>query len=345
MNITTNVHFTLPVDCYNDEGELERVEKSLHDIPHCCLGEFSGFEALHLFAFFPKLALHPDGTTTFLTDKQQSLWVDSVFLPALYGEYEGEDGLLQHFPGSYETAKANALSHSTEQSTYDHKGLHLPRQQLIRHFIQPEKLSRLWDRVLEAIQGNPELLDFQGVVLYAAAKDLKSRYISTSLSTVCSRWERQYTYAVDAQFHTLDRAFVDLGKQVTAQGSYLYPSPILDGREPQSFLYKRCCLESFFQWFCEHALDQDGKKEAEEPNNLPIRHLYTTALTRDAANMTLEFPIGSINRKEGHIYSQFYSEVQAPFNAAKAYPFENTGYESLAIDPTFWRLQHMLAER
>ena len=56
---------------------------------------------------------------------------------------------------------------------------------------------------------------------------------------------------------------------------------------------------------------------------------------RDAANITLEFPIGSINRREGHVYSQFYSEVKAPFDAAKVYPFENTGYKSLAIDPSF----------
>ena len=104
----------------------------------------------------------------------------------------------------------------------------------------------MWDRVLEAIESNAALSDFQGVVLFAHAKDLKSRYISTSLSTVCSKWERQYTYAVNAQFHTLDQAFVDLGKQVTAQGSYLYPSPVPDGQEPQSFLYKHCCLESFF---------------------------------------------------------------------------------------------------
>jgi hypothetical protein len=48
MNIATNVYFTLLVDCYNDEGELECVEKSLHEIPYCCLREFSGFEALHL---------------------------------------------------------------------------------------------------------------------------------------------------------------------------------------------------------------------------------------------------------------------------------------------------------
>jgi hypothetical protein len=142
-------------------------------------------------------------------------------------------------------------------------------------------------------------------------------------------------YAIDAQFHALDQAFVDLRKQVTAQGSYLYPSPILEGQEPQSFLYKRCCLKSFFQWFCAHALDQEGKKEEEEPNNLPKKHLYTAVLTCDAANMTLEFPIRSIDRKEGYVYTQFYSEVKALFDAAKAYLFENTGYESLAMDPAF----------
>jgi hypothetical protein len=79
--------------------------------------------------------------------------------------------------------------------------------------------------------------------------------------------------AIDAQFHAVDQAFVDLGKQVTTRGSYLYPSPIREGQVPQSFLYKRCCLESFFQWYCAHALDREGKREAEEPDNLPKRHL------------------------------------------------------------------------
>jgi hypothetical protein len=36
-----------------------------------------------------------------LTDEQQDLWLDGVFLPALYTEHEGEDKLLQHFPTSY----------------------------------------------------------------------------------------------------------------------------------------------------------------------------------------------------------------------------------------------------
>jgi hypothetical protein len=51
------------------------------------------------------------------------------------------------------------------------------------------------------------------------------------------------------------------------------------------------------------ANDREGKREEKERNNLSKKHLYTTALTRDAANMTLEFPIGSIDRKEGHVYT------------------------------------------
>jgi len=94
MNIATNVYFTLLVDCYNNKGELGRVEKPLQKMPYCCLGEFGGFKGLNLFAFFPKLALHPNWTTTFLIDKQQSVWVDGVFLLAFYAKLKGEDGLL-----------------------------------------------------------------------------------------------------------------------------------------------------------------------------------------------------------------------------------------------------------
>jgi len=70
INIASNVYFILLVDCYNDKGELKQVEKLLYEIPYCCLGRFSGFKGLDLFAFFLKLALHPKQTTTFLTDKQ-----------------------------------------------------------------------------------------------------------------------------------------------------------------------------------------------------------------------------------------------------------------------------------
>jgi hypothetical protein len=51
--------------------------------------------------------------------------------------------------------------------------------------------------------------------------------------------------------------------------------------------------------------------------------------------MTLKFPIGSMEEKFGHVYSQFYSDAYAPFSAAKVTPFENPSYENLAVDPAF----------
>lgn len=60
MNIATDVHFTLPVDSYDKRGALERVQTPLHHIPHCCLGEFSGFEGL----FLPKIDDDNDATST-----------------------------------------------------------------------------------------------------------------------------------------------------------------------------------------------------------------------------------------------------------------------------------------
>jgi hypothetical protein len=94
-----------------------------------------------MYAFFPSIS-HPNQTTTYLTDDLQGLWVDGIFLPALYRAHEGEDGLLQHFPASYAVAQANALSHGTERSTFD-SDLQVSRTQLVKYFIQPEKLSKI----------------------------------------------------------------------------------------------------------------------------------------------------------------------------------------------------------
>jgi hypothetical protein len=59
MNIATDLHVTLPVDSYGRGGWINQVQKPLNKIPHCNLGEISRFEALYLYAFFPRLALNP----------------------------------------------------------------------------------------------------------------------------------------------------------------------------------------------------------------------------------------------------------------------------------------------
>ena len=214
MSLKGNIHFTAMANSYIDK-KLVYGQTPLHQIPHCCLGEIAGFNDLLLYAFFPKMH-HPHRTTTYVTEEQQRIWVDKIMLPALYNEHQGEEGLLQHFPSSFDAAKAVALSHGLEKSSYDHE-FHLSRQQLIKQFIQPEKLVGIWDQVVAEVEARPAYAMFQGVFLFASAKDLKSRYMSKSLSTMHSKWNRQYKWAIDSQFQPLNTAYVDLGKQITAQ--------------------------------------------------------------------------------------------------------------------------------
>jgi hypothetical protein len=154
--------------------------------------------------------------------------------------------------------------------------------------------------------------------------------------TTTSKFEKQYKWAINPEFQPRNQVFIDQAKQNTAQGSYLYPCAIPVGQEPQTYLWKRCCLESFVDWFCTRPIGYEGqnrgRRRRREPNNKPEVHLYSVALTRDVANLTIHFPIGSKKRRKGLIYSQFYSEVHAPFNAARVTPFENKGYENLAVD-------------
>jgi hypothetical protein len=347
LNIASDLHFTLPADYYvtNKETKQKRLKngpRPLHQIVHYCLGIISGFEDLRLYAFFPRIS-HPNRTTTYLTNDQQRLWLNSVFLPALYAEHKGQDGVLQHFPTSYRVAQANALSHSTERTVFDHE-THLSRQQLLRYFVQPEKLAGMWERMLATIEDTPALADFKGVTLFATAKDLKLRYMSTSLPAVYQKWKQHYKWAIEPKFQAQKQGFVDFGKQVTAEGSYLSSSAVLDGAKPQTFVYKRCCLESFFQWYCERNRPAHSNRKGkgknredggeEEPDNKPQKALYTNFLTKEVANMTIHFPEGSKERREGHVYTQLYSEEQAPFNVAKLTPFANEGYEHLAVDPS-----------
>jgi hypothetical protein len=410
LNIALDVHFTMPADFYitnkvTKEKRLKNGPRPLHQIVHCCLGTISGFEGLRLYAFFPKIS-HPNRTTTYLRDDEKRLWLDSVFFPALYAEHKGEEGVLQHFPASHKVAQANALSHGTERTVFDHE-MHLSRQQLLEYFIQPEKLAGIWERVLATIEDTPALAVFKGVTLFATAKDLKLRYMSALLPTVSRKWKQHYKWAINPAFQARKQAFIDLGKQVTAEGSYLFPSTVPDyeeptilageepiileptipageeppilgptipageepsilgptipageepsilgptipageepsilgptipaGEEPQTFVFKRCCLESFFQWYCPTHSDRKGKKKEEDPDNRPQRNLYSNFLTKDATNMTIHFPNGSKERAGGYVYLQQYSEVHAPFNAAKLTPFANKGFEHLAVDPS-----------
>jgi hypothetical protein len=99
--------------------------------------------------------------------------------------------------------------------------------------------------------------------------------MSPSVPTMHLKFEKQYNWAIDAKFQARSRVFIDPAKQVTAQGSYLFPSPIPDSHEPQTFIYKRCCLESFVEWYYKPS-DRKGKKNTS--NKKPEKQFYTNFL-------------------------------------------------------------------
>ncbi|KAL1648604.1 hypothetical protein SLS61_006731 [Didymella pomorum] len=56
---------------------------------------------------------------------------------------------------------------------------------------------------------------------------------------------------------------------------------------------------------------------------------------QDSANQTLFAALGSTERLEGLVYSQFYRLVKAPFNTSKAYVFKQDTLKNLALDPSY----------
>lgn len=56
-------------------------------------------------------------------------------------------------------------------------------------------------------------------------------------------------------------------------------------------------------------------------------------MLRDACGMTSLTLKCSQLHKGGLLYSQFYSSVKEVIDAAKSYPFQNDGFEEMALDP------------
>ena len=69
---------------------------------------------------------------------------------------------------------------------------------------------------------------------------------------------------------------------------------------------------------------------------------YPFATFGKAGNITIASRYRSPAYKAGLIYSQFYSLIKVPFDAAKVYIFNNEAMENFALDPAYvWTLKHV----
>ena len=108
----------------------------------------------------------------------------------------------------------------------------------------------------------------------------------------------------------------------------IVPDPELsDGKGGLTWMWRHCCLEKVAEAFA---------MKGEKGSNIVVNK-YHWCLTRDAGNITIAGPKGSMIRRGGLMYSQFYMNNKRLYEAAKNFPW-NDGDDTMAVmvlDPTY----------
>ncbi|RFU24964.1 hypothetical protein B7463_g11374, partial [Scytalidium lignicola] len=115
-------------------------------------------------------------------------------------------------------------------------------------------------------------------------------------------------------------------KQVTSQDSDLLYNIIPDDHEAECFIWRLCCQGKLFKSRTRYNADGDQVSRASK------RTVYPFATFRDSCDQTIFSVPNSPESEEGLIYTQLYTLVKIPFDAAKTYVFDNDVIENLALD-------------
>jgi hypothetical protein len=90
-----------------------------------------------------------------------------------------------------------------------------------------------------------------------------------------------------------------------------------DDFEAETFLWKRCCLESYARTRVK--LLEDGKRARGSPQVTT----YLWATTRDSISLTLSTAPRGQENMDRLVYSQFYGTIKLLFDVSKVYVFDN----------------------
>jgi hypothetical protein len=327
LNLSQDIHFSLPASAYTPSGEIRTLHTPLHKIPHYCFGTAVGMESLAIFIFFPELRTDNQyAHSNYLSNNDQVLWYDKVLLPALTRTIP-DANRLQHYPVSAQVARLDATALGAE--TFARK--ETAREQLLKYTLQPQELDMLWTHLREHIAGNTALGRFSNATLFAHSKNTKLEYMADTLSGVYASWQRSWAKVADPQFYSRDRTFVDIGKQVTSEDSALPYDVIPEACKAEVFLWKQCCLQAYTRTRIKRLPNGKAARGSARVTT------YPWATMRDTVGQTLfAVPQGQENM-DGLVYSQFYGLIKTPFDTSKAYVFSNEALENLALDPGYVR--------
>jgi hypothetical protein len=191
---------------------------------------------------FPRL-YHPQRSAWVLTNDEYCEWMDQLLLPALRQTQAPE--AIVRLPRSGQEAILRGSAAATEGATAsDH---HLPRIQLLTHFLPPGSLAAIWGAIQEQVApGIYYASEYGQARLLLTSKNLKGETRRRSWSEMVQAWNRDWDLAVDDQF--LTSAFFDVGKEVCVPSGVRH-----EGQEPvppEAFklIWRRCCLSQFEEW-------------------------------------------------------------------------------------------------
>jgi hypothetical protein len=136
-NITTNLHGVYMRTYADLESEGDHSEEGLpvdqpahvlrkiSEIHQIAFGRVFGGLLIDIFILFPNLYSYrnktSEPTSNFLTNEEECLWTDGVFLPSLIECLPSY--LFTEVPGSWRAATANSLANSSEQAVSSQKML------------------------------------------------------------------------------------------------------------------------------------------------------------------------------------------------------------------------------
>jgi hypothetical protein len=303
------------VQYYDSHGHLHSILKPVHEIPHYTLGRLVGFEDVSLYLLFPRL-YREEQQSSRLLDSDFETWLDRILLPAIYEYHDG--GQVQHYPSTYYHGKYNSTARGVEGRS--RKVDMIPREQLLMNFLEPDQLHVVWERVQELAQ-QPGLEQFKGVTILLHAKNLKTLIRGRTWGKMKARLDKYWSLVVDARY-MLSKFYWDVGKETYPPQSYLSATDSSTLPPAETLFWKRCCLESFYNWL----------RVGDEAN--PCHQaIYPTTLLQDSVSIGIEPGARSHLRAAGLLYAQMYNSVKEVFAAGNQYPFKNTSIETLALDP------------
>ena len=194
------------------------------------------------------------------------------------------------------------------------------RHQYIHHFLRPEMLEEVWEVVTHTVE-EEGLQDFRDVQIFFNGKNLKVLTKRPTLRGVWDDFFLRWGQVIDVDRLDPSQVWLDVGKEVCAPPSFLWYQDAGD-QQAETYLWRPCCLEAYWQWSLHGS-----------PAKPSLRSIYHTALLRDAVGMTVLTGRQSPSRRQGLVYSQFYTSEKEIFDAAKTFPFNDGALESLALDP------------